>query len=71
MVNAASYAPNPGFAPEKRAPRSFGYAAKGGVPPSPPVYENNGVAQATACRSLSYKVYSQSLEPQGLTQDLR
>jgi len=55
MVNAASYRPNPRFAPEKMAAANLGAPARGGYPPPPSVYENNGVAQTTACRSLSYK----------------
>jgi len=55
MVNAASYGPNPRFAPEKMAAANLGAPARGGYPPPPSVYENNGVAQTTACRSLSYK----------------
>ena len=55
MVNAASYGPNPRFAPEKMGRREPWGARPGWVPPSPSVYENNGVAKATACKSLSYK----------------
>ena len=55
MVNAASYGPNPRFAPEKMGRRERCGTRPGWVPPPPSVYKNNGVAQTTACRSLSYK----------------
>ena len=54
MGNAASYGPNPRFAPEKMGATNLGAPPGVGTPP-PSVYENNGVAQTTACRSLSYK----------------
>jgi len=39
MVNAALFGPNPRFAPQKRAPRTFGYAATGGYPLPPGLWK--------------------------------
>ena len=35
MVNAASYGPNPQFAPEKMGAANLGARARGGYPPPP------------------------------------
>src|SRR5207253_3129668 len=67
MVNAALFGPNPRFAPQKRAPRTFGYAATAGYPPPPRSMKTMELHRRKHAALRVVGSYRQNLEPQRLT----
>ncbi len=67
MVNAASYGPNPRFAPEKMAAANLAGPARGGYPLPPRSMKTMELHRRQHADLRLVRVYRQNLEPQGLT----